>query len=706
MFRKAADVGAAMGERRIRPTEFLRYFSKDAQGFSGLFYFPVGENQVLADHKARLFKKRIHRSYGAKVGAVGTSNPVGQAVQAAGTMIAPGNISPFRSPVRSGIARALTPGGGSGRGGLPGKPERGYRCSEGFQFGGRFTDENYSTCGKQLFDIPSFRETLAQAIYRTRTRRQQGSAEKPGSVVEEVTPGQGSEDVALMIRRAARVTQVASMDEGKRSSAIKTAIDDVRNQDQGSALLVRRDGFSMVPVVPVDELRKVPDNRNMEEAAWVQSVRSADSIGGEELGLLSNTGVTTLIYVAPNGVTVRLDRTRELETGERRQLGKDVNTAADMDVSKDPLARLNFIIERSDGAFELKKDFADVEDPEELTPGGKNKDVPKWAVAAFVDAPEVRVEKEADLSESDNDVPDGEAPDVGEVLPEVEGTSSVAPKAPNERIDSLKEAVEHLNKGGLLADIDPSILYEALQRVEGYKKRKLRNDITLFESPDGKKFLLKEDNLDFEHLSAHFSSELLREMGVQAPAVKFAGSETDRPFLYRSPDDVIEGAEIDRDLTSEELPPERILGIQVADWLADTRDRSPASLVGVRLDEEVDVVANVGPRSASIGLDEEELERRRNMVIDEFFASTTAAYGRNFSEVEQPDKDLMIQMLDSLIERASEFSWADYRAKLTADGIISDAEQKHLEIVEGIFNNRLEQLVASKELLQQILGLT
>jgi len=697
---RIAGVGAKMSENRIRPTEFLRYFAKDVHGFSGLFYLPFGNSQVLADHKARLFKKKIHRSYGFKVGVVGSKNPVGQAVQAAGTIAAPGNISPFRSPVRSGIARALTPGGGSNRGSLPNKPERGYRCSEGFQFGGRFTDENYSTCGKQLFDIPSFRETLAQAIYRTRTKRKKGSASRPDSIVEEVAPSEGDQNTALMIRRAARVSEVSDLDESKRSSAIKIGISEVQNQDSDASLLIRRDGFAMVPVISVDELRKVPDNRNMEEAAWVQSVRSAEELGGEELGLLSNTGVTTLIYVAPNGVTIRLDRSRELETGERRQLGKDVNTASSMSVAEDPLARLNFIVDSSDGAFKLSTDFGDVKNPEETSGDGKNKNVPKWAVEAFSNAPEPRVEEEVDLTEPDGDGADPEVPD-----PQTEGTASVAPRPPTDRIDSVKEAVEHLNKGGLLGDVDPSVLYEALKRVEGYKKRKLRDDITLFESPDGKKFLLKEDNIDFEHLSAHFTSELLRELGVQAPSVKFAGSETDRPFVYRSPDDVIENAEIDRNLTSDELPPERVLGIQVADWLADTRDRSPASLVGVRLGDEVDVVANIGPQSASIGLDEEELNRRRALVIDEFFASTAAAYGRNFADAEQSDKDLMIQMLDSLIERASEFSWTDYRSKLQADGIISEAEQTHLQIVEEIFNNRLEQLVASKELIQQILGL-
>jgi hypothetical protein len=58
-----------------------------------------------------------------------------------------------------------------------------------------------------------------------------------------------------------------------------------------------------------------------------------------------------------------------------------------------------------------------------------------------------------------------------------------------------------------------------------------------------------------------------------------------------------------------------------------------------------------------------------------------------------------------LIERAQQFSWDDYRAKLAADGIISEAEQNHLEIVQGIFESRVENLSASRDAILAVLGL-
>ena len=75
--------------------------------------------------------------------------------RAALSLAIPGDSDPIRSPIRSAIYRTLTPGKPSFSGSIPTKPSRGYRCPEGYQYGGRFTDSRLSTCGAKLFDIPS-----------------------------------------------------------------------------------------------------------------------------------------------------------------------------------------------------------------------------------------------------------------------------------------------------------------------------------------------------------------------------------------------------------------------------------------------------------------------------------------------------------------------------------------------------------------------
>mgnify|MGYP003346012983 FL=1 len=85
-----------------------------------------------------------NRNYEVKVGTITSDSGIMQGLQSAGSMIVPGNASPARNPARSLTWQAVTPNGVPRHPHVnffPGKPTRGYRCPEGFQFGGRFTDE-------------------------------------------------------------------------------------------------------------------------------------------------------------------------------------------------------------------------------------------------------------------------------------------------------------------------------------------------------------------------------------------------------------------------------------------------------------------------------------------------------------------------------------------------------------------------------------
>ena len=137
---------------------------------------PIAGRQNVVDMKAAIFRQYLdtpvaveHDEFSIKrVGVFGSNSRFGQAAQAVGSAALPGNVSVVRSPVRSGIYRALTPGGGSGRGRrlagagrrLLGRSGRGarnrFRCPPGFENGGTFTDRRFSTCGAQILAIPNF----------------------------------------------------------------------------------------------------------------------------------------------------------------------------------------------------------------------------------------------------------------------------------------------------------------------------------------------------------------------------------------------------------------------------------------------------------------------------------------------------------------------------------------------------------------------
>ena len=50
--------------------------------------------------------------------------------------------------------------------------------------------------------------------------------------------------------------------------------------------MVRRDGFILEPVVSPKVLITIPDNRDMEGAAYILNANDVSTLGGEELGLL------------------------------------------------------------------------------------------------------------------------------------------------------------------------------------------------------------------------------------------------------------------------------------------------------------------------------------------------------------------------------------------------------------------------------------
>jgi hypothetical protein len=132
-------------------------------------------------------------------------------------MLIPGDTAPLRSPARSGISRALTPGGVGGANPFAyGKPNRGYRCPEGYQYGGRFTDSRFSTCGKQLFDIPG---TIGAAL-GTAIRRTANAIASSASTSNRV--GALSVSGEIIQSRAPQIPKVSSLNKNLRNSNVSS----------------------------------------------------------------------------------------------------------------------------------------------------------------------------------------------------------------------------------------------------------------------------------------------------------------------------------------------------------------------------------------------------------------------------------------------------------------------------------------------------
>jgi hypothetical protein len=628
-----------------------------------------------ADERARKFLDQSE-----KVGLVGSRSRIGRAAQAAGSIATPGDLSDIRSPVRSTITEILTPGGSGPRRPRARPREREYRCPEGFQFGGRFTDSEWSTCGRQLFDLPSLSPTLLQ-IARASFRAPEGFEGRGGSA--RVLRGQ-EPTADLLKSRTAQIPRVGPMSRKAREDSIKAVIQDLSSNGEISSMMVRRDGFPMQPVVDFGELRKVPDNRNMEQAAILMRPGSIGDLGKDELGLLSNTGVTSLVYVFPNGSTIRMDKTRELTVGERRKLGKTVSSASGIDNSKDPLARLNAVVSESGDSISLEKDFGSIKGAEDVIESGDNEGLPKWSVEAFKGGPKKRRSPARVATEAQSE----------ETAPGEEG------------ISNLENAIEHINQGGNLSDINPSILMQAVKRSKQYKERKLGSGKVLYEREDGVSFVETTSSRSFEALGANLSSEVQQNLELPAGRVRIIGSGEKRPYLTQTADSVLPGGSVKSSAKLSEMEPEDLTGILVSDYLTDVRRRSPASISGVQTEEGVRAVSANNAPSALAGLSASELKARRELTLENYLQTDGSVIANELRRRSEEVRQQIIEVYDQLIQKARSFKWDNYLERLTRDGKLSASERRHMDIVKSVYDQRLKNLTNSRDAFAELLGRT
>lgn len=665
---------------------FTRHVNNEATTATGIYLRPTGGNQLLVDYKAAI--RRSRNRFAFKVGAFESGGRVGQTLQGVGSYLLPGDTSPIRSPIRSGVYGALTPGGLPGmRGGVGGavKPDRGYRCPEGFQYGGRFTDSRFSTCGQMLFDIFQLGRTIGQIADGPGSRGGRLVAYTGGGPQATPIRGLSESDNQILIQRAAQIPRIGAVNSKAKATAVKNGVDALRNADDGVTAMVRRDGFGMRPIVSTAILRTVPDNRNMEGATFLTAVSDIGTIGKDELGLLSNTGVSELKYVMPNGVQLSLRKDRDLTTGERRKLGRTVNAAASIDVSTDATARLRKVVEDSDGAIVYSEDFGDIKDPNSFVDarvGGATKRVRKWVFETFMQGRSKKPTK-----------------------PAGKPTPATAPRKTTERITSLAEAIKHLDNGGDPSVIIPSILANAMERSEKIRKERVNRFTFAYQHENGTRFIESASQHDFEHLSARVSSDIMKSLGLDAPSVYSPVGGKRATYVSTDMEDSIGAGQIVPLRNLKETTPDSVAKLAMSDWLIDVRDRSTVSTVGVKRGKNISVASNLERSALGTNMLKPQQTARQQLKIDEFFNEKRAAFYREaFQKLSRSQRNSILSQLEEMTKRARSFSWEQYIERLMADGKLSKAEETHLQIMRGIYEARLDRLVKSKEQFARIIG--
>lgn len=678
--RRLAD-GTTKTKRHLEP--FIRSKSAILRSTQ-----PLSDRNII-NYKAAMFARSTKARIGSsipvtdvKVGLIGSQGRIGQTVQGVASVALPGDMSDIRSPIRSRIYSALTPGGGGGGRRIPGRNERGYRCPAGFQFGGRFTDRNYSTCGAQLFELPA---QLGRALAGPGKR----PAITPASAesLSEVIEGQGdSRQRAIQIMRMAQVPRSGAENPKVRSATASKVIAGLIGTPSGESRLIRKDGVVLRPIVPSSVLRNFGGNPDMENGIFVRSIDKPSDIVGDDLALLAGPAIMNVSYVAPNGSVLSIERQRPLTVGERRKFGRQLNRVAGTSDKYDVGNNIREFANNSGGAFKYSEKFPNIEKPLDLIEveddNGKKIQVRRWVYETFMkDGSKGKVKPAREK----------------ETLRE-DGASA------NEIVTDINDAVKMIDDGGDPLDLPPALIADALRRSDKYQARKLGTGVTEYSDGSGRSFYQIPETRKNGAIAERVYTDIASQLGIPTPGARFVGKEGSRETILA---DASNGSlRTDSDLSLDKTPPAELMKVFMSDFLADARDRSPATLRPVRTQSGTAVIPSSNELSALAGLDAAEIQKRFDIDLPEYLQGRNGMIYRNsFGRMSARERAEATSVYDTLIERARKFKWQEYISRISADGNLSTAEKKHLDILRKLYESRLEKLVSKKKETIRLLGI-
>ena len=405
----------------------LRIAIRESRDFGGVLVQPIAGRQGAVDMKAAMFstyalKVPVNEAVNEKrVGIFGANSRAGQAAQAAGSIILPGDISDIRSPIRSQIYETLTPGGGRGRPGLPsarrligGLGRRGsrstggvrnkFRCPPGFQKGGTFTNAQFSTCGAQILGIPG----KGVGSPSSGAQRALAALARDAALVREIGDLRSNRNPYDIIRAAQIPVAPKKGSPTRRQTSINNVLSRADEADF-SLRAVRRDGVILEPVVSLQALGKLDEFDDLADGTLIDRYTSGQI--GKDIVPAFSTGLRDVYVDIPESGSVKISRVGgELTPTEvdslRRSFPTSMRRAANL---PDPSAGIRDYADRSDGRFsvdfgELKNNKFEVADNKNKlirveTAGGKTLSVPQWVYDTFLSRSAPRRAKNAPVYE-------------------------------------------------------------------------------------------------------------------------------------------------------------------------------------------------------------------------------------------------------------------------------------------------------------------
>ncbi len=324
-----------------------------------------------------------------KVGFVTSHGRLGRSLQGLASFFIPGDMGKYRSPLRSALFGALTPGGGRGGGaggGLPSIGGRALRCPTGYVNGGRFTDPKLSNCGGLVFDVPADGPGAVTAADRSKITRRFRGGDDLEDVARDIVVKKPKGDPFAVIREAAMKPK--STPNEKRRNSVVTDITSYASKNKNTTRIVRRDGVVFEPRVGPDELVKLKGHDNLKDSVYVTSkIPRTGSLANDEIRLLTK-GVQSVDYVFPEG-TLKVERKKEINSS----VGAKMRTrwsalSRDPDVQINPLAAVERLAIEFPKEIKITSSFKGITNPNErvvvYSASGERRIVPRWVFSLYL----------------------------------------------------------------------------------------------------------------------------------------------------------------------------------------------------------------------------------------------------------------------------------------------------------------------------------
>jgi hypothetical protein len=430
--------------------------------------------------------------------------------------------------------------------------------------------------------------------------------------------------------------------------------------------MVRKDGYVLEPVVPASVLRAIPDSRDMEGATFIMNVRSKDDLGKDELGMLSNTGITSLKYVLPGGSAITLEKVRPLTVGERRKLGRTVNSAAEINNSSDYAARLKEVANQTGDGIRYSESLKRARSVEQALSGK--------------------------LSAASSE-------------PEKPRTVMVAEETGGKLISNLENAVEFINNGGDISNVSLVVRAEALRKANNIKMRKINAQQTLLETSDGAKFIVADKPGRYQYIGESLAAEFQKHMGLISGDVLPIEIGDSRKFMKQDPTSTLAGSSINRSASFKDFSSSDVAKLMISDWVTDQRMRDPGSIIPLSSGGSIRMAIASNAQSGLTALSEVEIAKRTEMTISDFWKKDRLQQISEYNQaLQELKRQQFIGIYQQLLQKARSFSVSQFKNKLYRDGSLTDGEKIHLNIVLKIFNQRIAALKGSEEMLRSILN--